>query len=196
MKIFGIFLILFNFGFYSQDSILPKNEAGIIYFEEEIKLENIKKEALFNNAVKYISTVKKENKKKSDIAINHQNRIIQKKGSFFVYTQGLITPQIHGEISYNIRLEVFEDGYKYTFTDFVFNYYQKNRYGRYVPVNGKKKRLEEEKFAGMQKIWLSHKNFTKEYIENQITHLKKKMNEIPPAAKTALNQIPDEVNNY
>lgn len=185
MKIISIILFLVNFTFWSEDSILPKNDAGLIYFEEEIKVKNVGKDALFKNAVKYASTVKKESKRKSDLALHHHNNIVEKKGSFFVYTQGLITPQIHGEITYNVRIEVFEEGYKYTFTNFVFNYYKRNRYGRFAPVNGKTKRLEENKFAGMQKTWLGHKQFTKEYIENQINHLKNKMAELPPGAKTA-----------
>ncbi len=87
---------------------------------------------------------------------------------------------------------MFEEGYKYTFSNFVFNYYQRNRYGRYAPVNGKFKKLEDEKFAGMQKIWEGHKLVTKEYIENQISQLKNKMAELPPGAKTAQFQDMEE----
>jgi hypothetical protein len=194
MKILSIILVFVNFGFWSQESILPKNEDGIIYFEEEIKIDNIGKEALYNNALKYVATVKKENKKKSDIVVKHDNKEIEKKGSFLVYTQGLITPQVHGEISYNVRIQVFDEGYKYTFTNFVFNYYQRNRYGRYAPVSGKTKPLEDEKFAGMQKIWAEHKQHTKQYVENQIVQLKNKMSELPPGAKTAQNKEGDILN--
>ncbi|MDQ3393386.1 MAG: DUF4468 domain-containing protein [Bacteroidota bacterium] len=188
MKMISVILFLMIFGIDSQESILPKNEEGLIHFEGLVHVENLNKDALFNNAINYVSpSNKKRNKSSKDLSINPEKQVIQKKGNFFVYTQGLITPQVHGEITYNIYIQVFEDGYKYTFTNFVFNYYQRNRYGRYARVSGKYKYLEEEKFAGMQKTWTNHKLYTKEFVESQIHQLKNKMSELPPGAKTAQN---------
>lgn len=187
MNLLTIILIFLNFGFGPEQSELPKNEAGLIQFEEEILIENLSKEDLYKNALIYISSLNKENKRKSDININHENKIVEKKGSFLVYTNGLLTPQIHGEITYKVKIKVFEDRYKYTFSDFVFNYYKRNRYGRYAPVNGKTKRLEEEKFVGMQKIWESHKASTRDHIENQIKYLKSIMTEQAHGTRTVLH---------
>jgi hypothetical protein len=172
----------------STESFLPKNDSGIIYFEEEIQSENLGKEELFLNGVKYVSKIQKVSRKKPELDANFQKGIIINKGSFYVYTQGLITPQIHGEITYNVRLEVNENSYKYTFTDFVFNYYQRNRYGRYAPVSGKYKALEEDSFVGMQKTWLNHKKATKDIIEKQIKQLKAAMAE-PPADANGGNEF-------
>jgi hypothetical protein len=182
MKILSYLFILMFPVLDSTESILPKNEFGIIHFEEEIKSENLGKEELFLNGLKYISKIQKVSRKKPELVANHEKGLIINNGSFYVYTQGLITPQIHGEITYNVRLEVTENSYKYTFTDFVFQYYQRNRYGKFTPVKGKVKALEEEKFAGMQKIWLNHKKVTKQVIEKQIQQLKNSMSEQPAGA--------------
>lgn len=182
MKIILIFLIFTNFIFLSQNTILPISEAGKVNFEEVVEVENIGKELLFKNATKFISSLKTERKSKSNLNTDFSNGHLTKEGSFYVYTQGLITPQIHGEITYKLNLVISDEGYKYSFTDFVFHYYQRNRYGRYAPVSGKYKYLEEEKFAGMQKTWENHKQVTKDHIEFQIDQLKKKMEEMPTDA--------------
>lgn len=187
MNILTLLLIYVNFGFGSEQSELPKNDAGLIQFEEEVLVEKLSEEVLYNNALNYIASLKKENKRKSGVSINHENKVVEKRGSFLVYTKGLLTPQIHGEITYTVKIQILEDRYKYTFSDFVFNYYKRNRYGRYVPVKGKTKRLEEEKFAGMQKIWEKHKASTRDFIENQITFLKNTMAQQAKGTKTALN---------
>lgn len=180
MKVFS-FLFLLSLIIY-QEPILPKNDAGAIYFEEVIPANNLDKDVLYSNAMKYVSSIEKVSKGKKDIHVDYPEGIVSNKGSFYVYTNGLITPQIHGVITYNIRIELLEKSYKYTFTDFVFQYYQRNRYGRYVPVSGKTKALEEEKFAGMQNIWQGHKKTTKEIIESQIQILKERMAESSQAA--------------
>ena len=100
-----------------------------------------------------------------------------------MYTQGLFTPQIHGEIQFALNLEVEDGFFKYTFTDFVFQYYQRNRYGRYAPIRGKKKPLEVERFAGMQETWEEHKQFTRKVMENHIKVLKETMKQMPMGAR-------------
>lgn len=182
MKIVLIFLFFTNFIIFPQSSILPENKDGKVNFEEVVEAKNLGKELLFKNATKFVSSIKNERKRRPNLSINFSNGVISKKGSFFVYTQGLITPQIHGEITYQLYLVISDEGYKYTFTDFVFHYYQRNRYGRYAPVSGKYKYLEEEKFAGMQQTWENHKQATKDHIEFQIDQLKMKMEEMPTDA--------------
>lgn len=99
-----------------------------------------------------------------------------------MYTKGLFTPQIHGEVKYTLHLDVTDQGYSYSFTDFVFQFYKRNWYGQYASVNGKIKPLEEEKYAGMQDTWQEHRKFTRKVIDNHIRVLKQKMKEIPSGA--------------
>jgi hypothetical protein len=166
----------------NKEPILPKNGAGRIGFEEVIPADNLGKDVLYGNAMKYVSSIEKVGKGKKDIHVDYHQGVVSNKAGFYVYTNGLLTPQIHGEITYNIRIEILENSYKYTITDFVFQYYQRNRYGRYAPVSGKTKALEEERFAGMQNIWHGHKKTTKEVIEGEIQTLKERMTESPQAA--------------
>ncbi len=50
-------------------------------------------------------------------------------------------------------LEIKEGKYRYTLTNFFFNEYQKNRYGKYEPVKGKYTPLEAEVSSLNKKEW-------------------------------------------
>jgi hypothetical protein len=179
MKIVALLvLVLFSFT-PIQDPRLPRNEAGKISIEEEVAVEGMNKEALFRNALTYSLRVQKVSDRSQNATASVQQGLVKKGGSFYVYKKGLFTPQIHGEISYRLQLQVSDEGFTYTFTDFVFHYYGKNRYGQYQPLSGKTKALEEEKFAGMQELWEAHKSTTRRHIDQHIATLKTSMVEIP-----------------
>ena len=182
MKIYFLLILFIGTSLNVQEPILPLNEKGKVAFEEEVVVKNLGKDALLVNALNFFSRVKKASDRKPEKARVEKDAIL-KEGSFFVYTKGLLTPQVHGEIKYTLKVEVKENTYKYTYTDFIFQFYEKNRYGQFAPVSGKYKPLEEEKFAGMQKTWQSHKEITKEAIQKHISELKKKMEEVPPGAR-------------
>lgn len=176
-----------------QDSLFPLNESGKIAFEEEVSVEGMGKDALFVNAINYAGMVKKAGERKARKPSLDKDGL-SKDGSFYVYKKGLFTPQIHGEINYRIRIEPKDGGYKYSITDLVFQFYEKNRYGQYAPVSGKLKPLEEEKYAGMQDLWEEHRKLTREVMDNHIRVLKKKMQEIPPGARLNKENRGDERN--
>lgn len=193
MSFLCMFMLLLPAIFTSQDTLFPINESGKIAFKEEIRIEEMGKEALFRNAVNFASKVKKAPDRKARKPGLLKDEINQ-EGSFYVYKKGLFTQQIHGEIKYNLNIKVTESGYSYNFTEFVFQFYERNRYGQFAPVSGKIKPLEEEKYAGMQDVWLEHKKFTREVMDNHIRVLKQKMQEIPPGARLNNKEKESELN--
>ncbi|WP_224995757.1 DUF4468 domain-containing protein [Cesiribacter sp. SM1] len=195
MKFLGMILLFAFMPFLGEDEPqLPRNSAGKISFEEFVQVDDRGKDALFINAMNFATRVKRVDAYDKKVHADYQGSVVNREGSFYVYTQGLFTPQIHGEIVYNLRLEVMDGGYSYTFTDFVFQYYKKNRYGQYAPVSGKKKPLEKEKFAGMNDTWREHKETTRKHVESHIRALKKKMREEPPGARLNEDEHHDEMN--
>lgn len=179
--IYLFFMLWAPVAFNLQDPALPINEKGKVAFEEEVVVEHLGKDALRLNALSFFERVKKAGER-NPRRPTLEAEGVSKEGSFYVYTKGLFTPQIHGEIKYTIKIELKENAYKYSYTDFVFQFYERKRHGRYGPVSGKVKPLEEEEYAGMQNTWESHKALTKEAIEKHIFELKKKMREVPPGA--------------
>ncbi|AHM60074.1 hypothetical protein D770_09085 [Flammeovirgaceae bacterium 311] len=195
MKVIGIIMLFLFMPFLKEDEPqLPRNAVGKVSFEEFVQVDNLGKDALFINAMNFATRIKRVNNHNAKVHADYQGSVVNREGSFYVYTKGLFTPQIHGEIIYNLRLEVTDEGYNYTFTDFVFQYYKKNRYGQYAPVSGKKKPLEKEKFAGMNDTWHAHKETTRLHVESHIRALKKKMKEVPPGARLNSEEDLEEMN--
>lgn len=164
-------------------SSLSLYEGDGFFFHEEMEVEGSDQDILWLNALQYSARVKKAGQRKAAKPQLGKNSISQ-EGSFYVYTKGLLSHQIHGEIIFKIKVEVSGNRYNYTFSDFIFQFYQKNRYGRFVPVSGKIKPLEDEKYAGMQEIWEEHKSLTRKVAENHIRVLKKEMQKVPPSVRS------------
>ncbi len=82
-----------------------------------------------------------------------------------------ITQQISGKIFYDAAFHVSDGKVFYSFTNFLYNPYARNRYGKFVPESGKYKPLEED-FRGNTKTWEKHRKTVETTMENQIVKLK------------------------
>lgn len=193
MSIIYMLMFLLPVYFYPQDTLLPLNESGKIEFKEEVYMEEMGKEALFRNALAYAAKIKKAGDRKAKKPRLEKDQLSQ-EGSFYVYKKGLFTSQIHGEIKYTLKINVTDQGYTYSFSDFVFQFYKRNRYGQFSPVSGKIKPLEDEKYSGMQEAWQDYKEFTRQVVDNHIRVLKKEMQNIPPGARANKVDTEKELN--
>jgi hypothetical protein len=103
-----------------------------------------------------------------------------------VYNKGVVSKEPHGRIRFNVQLDIKPNKYRYSFSDFVFEYYKINREYKFTPT-GKEKPLEEPKASGWQKLWNKHKGTTNKEIQNYIASLKNAMQQsntaIIPAVK-------------
>lgn len=147
--------ILFAFCFKAtaQDVPFPINEIGKYELNDVVELNGLDKEKLFENGQKFMKKVKVLNSKKSFYLEQRENYTIKNKGSFYVYRLGSVKKAIGGAVEYDLILEVKDGKYRYTITNFIFNEYQKNRYGKYEPVKGKYTSLEANVSALNQKEW-------------------------------------------
>ena len=86
-----------------------------------------------------------------------------------------------------------KDGrYRYVASDFVFYYLERNRYGRFVEVNGKSKQLEEPVFKGNQKLWEKHKQGTRDKVELLTETLRAEMYLPPEGPKEEIVKVEDD----
>lgn len=99
---------------------------------------------------------------------------VKAENTFFVYQKGLISKQVHGKISYTFLLEVKDNKYRYTISDFTFHYYKQNRNYEMKPT-GKEKSLNDPTAKGWQKTWVQHKHSTKKEILLLIQNLKESL---------------------
>lgn len=166
---------------------LPVNSAGKVAFEGFVSVPEADKNLMLRNALSYMERVQKLSDKAARPQLQLAEGLLSKQGSFMVYKEGMLSTQPHGEIQYVVTLKVTDGGYTYHYTDFVFQYYQRNRYGLYEPQHGRKKALEVQKFAGMQELWEAHKKATRKHIENHIITLQAVMAQEPGGAQRGSN---------
>lgn len=137
----------------AQNIPFPINEIGKYEFNEVVELNGMDKDKLFLNGQKFIKTIKVLNSKKKFYTENKESYVINNRGSFYVYRLGSVKKGIGGAVEYDLTLEIKDGKYRYTLTNFIFNEYQKNRYGKYEPMKGKYTPLEAQVSSLNKKEW-------------------------------------------
>lgn len=148
-----LFLSTVLFSATAQDIPFPINDIGKYEFGDVVELHGIDKEKLFQNGQKFMKKVKVLNSKKKFYVEEKENYGISNRGSFYVYRLGSVKKGIAGAVEYDVHLEIKDGKYRYTVTNFMFNEYQKNRYGKYEPLKGKYTPLEMEVSSLNKKEW-------------------------------------------
>ncbi|MDB5150384.1 MAG: hypothetical protein JWQ57_4404 [Mucilaginibacter sp.] len=64
-------------------------------------------------------------------------------GSYMISKKGLVSNSDGGVLNYTLKIEVKDSKYRYWLTDFVYQPYQRNRYGSSEPVPGGEIPLEK-----------------------------------------------------
>lgn len=162
-------LIIFFHPSQAQDVILPQDESGHIVFHEVVEADSFTQEELLDNAQQFAQKTLGK-KKIKPVLTDTAGSIVVKDASFKVYEK-MITKRIDGIIHYTFKVEVKDGKYRYFFSDFTFQPYERNRYGKFEPVSGIYKPLEED-FKGNRKSWEDHKETVATVIQSQIEELK------------------------
>lgn len=153
-----VFLITSVFTYsLAQDTQFPINDMEKYTLTEVVDLNGIDKDKLFSNGEKFMKKVKVLNSKKEYYKTEKENYTIRNRGSFYVYRIGSVKKGIGGAVEYDIDLEIKDGKYRYTITNFIFNEYKRNRYGKYEPVKGKYTPLEMAVSSINKKEWEKHK---------------------------------------
>ena len=182
-----IALILFHHYSFSQIDNLPRGENGLISFEEVNELKHLKKEALFDNAQRFLSGIKEVDQKKkiNNLVVVDSIMKAGTKGSFLVYN--IKSPA--GEIKYDVNVQVKDNKYRYQFTNFVFYPYGRDRYGKFKINKWKSKPLEDLFYSGDQIKWDKHKTSTNNKVNKLIANLAISMLELPHTEKKKKKKI-------
>jgi hypothetical protein len=160
---------------FSQDAQFPIDETGNFIFTEVVEIPGINKEALYSNGEAFMKQIKVLNSKKRNLQKNDDDFIISNKGSFYVYRVGSVKKAIDGAVEYDITLEVKDGKYRYTITNFLYNEYKKNRYGKSEPIKGKYMPLEMEVSSLNSKQWEKHREVVYEKTQDLILNLNGEM---------------------
>jgi len=150
---------------FGQDVQFPIDGTGNFIFTEVVEVPGLSKEVLYRNGEVFLKQVKILNSRKKNIQKNDDDFIISNKGSFYVYRIGSVKKAIDGTVEYSITLEMKDGKYRYTITNFLYNEFKKNRYGKSEPINGKYLPLELEVSSLNSKQWEKHREVV--YLKTQ-----------------------------
>lgn len=158
-----------------QQVLFPIDEYGKYTFHEVVEIPGMTQDDLFKNGELFLKKVKVLNSKKKYLTVDEDNYSLTNKGSFYVYQYGSVNKAIAGAVEYDILLEVKDGRYRYTITNFIFNEYQRNRYGKYEPLNGKNTPLEMEVSNINKKGWEKHRQVVYDKTQELIQNLQSNM---------------------
>lgn len=92
-------------------------------------------------------------------------------GQFEVPKYGTLTKQPDGIVSYDLIINIKGSQIEYEFTNFIFQPYKRNRYGKFEPIPGKHFPLELQVSRYNQKTWEQHRRVTVDKVNQLITEL-------------------------
>jgi hypothetical protein len=164
----GCFLVICLLG-VSQTQ--PVNQPEKYIFYEIVDVDSMAAGMLYHNAAKWL----RQNSTTLHVA-DSLGGVLNASNEFSVFKESGVLKKISGKVTYNMVIEVKDNRYRYHFSDFVFHYYGPDRYHAMGPT-GKKKKLEDPKAAGWQKLWDAHRTKTTEKIQQDIAVLKVKIKE-------------------
>jgi hypothetical protein len=173
-----LLLLLFAIAPVLGQAALPVDEHGKVVFYEVVNLERLPKEVLYASAIAWLTERTSDWKEESG-GDGTSYRFTANR-QFPVYAKGYISKQLHGIISYRFTLELKDNRYRYYCNDFVFHYYKMDRNYKMAPT-GQTKPLEDQKAAGWQQTWKSHREATMKTMNALAADLKDGLQKKAPA---------------
>ncbi|NJM26323.1 MAG: DUF4468 domain-containing protein [Bacteroidia bacterium] len=159
---------------------LPTDQDAKVVFVEVVKADSLSKGDLFHNARVWTEAL---DKKLTITYVDSVKGELSGHGSLLIYYQQGVFRKLSGRVSFAATVEVKDGKYRYTFTDFVYHYYERDRYYNMVETNRTKK-LEDEEAAGWQKKWEQCRVDTQLEIKGMIASLDKRMKAKPQQGQT------------
>ncbi|HTK20335.1 MAG TPA: DUF4468 domain-containing protein [Mucilaginibacter sp.] len=120
----------------AQKSLLSVDENNKYIYYQVVDMLDIKADSLQKNMTLFM---KEFYPKEKSLKITGSEASVKDK--FLTYTS--LVKHEDGEIAYALNIECKDGKYRYWITNFVFIPYEKDRYGMFVPVNGKDIPLEK-----------------------------------------------------
>jgi len=159
----------------SEPAKFARDENGKIVFYEVVSADSTVRDTLWKNGLMWVKNAL--NGKTDKITFENQlYGTIEAETSLMLYVPSIITKMPHGKLTYKIALDIKDRKYRFTFSDFVFQYYKQDRRDfTYKPVKGSIRPFEKEKYPGYQTAWNNHKYTVKSHVEAQIANLKTEM---------------------
>lgn len=164
---------------------LPLDERGKMRFYDVVKADSLRAGALYAHAKGWL----RQQGYALTVADSAAGRLVA-AAAVGVYDRGYLTKKLHGQVRYQLTVEVKDGRYRLQCEDFLFAYYKEDRFFHLVPT-GKTKPLEDPTAPGWQKLWESHRAATLPAITSLAADLKTAMLTVPKAPALAQRPAAD-----
>ena len=131
-----IIALLLSYMANAQKSLLSMDENNKYIYYQVVDMPDIKADSLQKNMTLFM---KEFYPKEKSLKVSGPEASVKDK--FLTYTS--LIKHENGEMAYSLNIECKDGKYRYWVNNFVFTPYEKDRYGMFVPVNGKDVTLEK-----------------------------------------------------
>lgn len=138
----GFVGLLFSSGALAQKDSLAFDENNKYIYYKTVDQPGFIADSLYSRGLYFLT--KAYPKKVLKLAkADKDGNALTGTGIFLVNKKGLMGNSEGGELSYTLKVEVKDGKYRYWLTDFVYQPYQRNRYGNVEHMHGKDVALEK-----------------------------------------------------
>jgi hypothetical protein len=152
--------------------VMPKDESGFFTYYDIVELPGYPSEILLKNAKDFLKEFSVRGSKKKYFEFDKQALKVINKGSYKVSNMWGLGKHTDGIVMFDMNVEIKEGRYRYIITNFVFQEFKRNRYGKHEPVKGSEKPLEIEVSKLSKPQWEKHQQHTHEKIQSLIMDFK------------------------
>ncbi|WP_162996947.1 DUF4468 domain-containing protein [Mucilaginibacter kameinonensis] len=138
----GIVGLLFSLGAFAQKDSLALDENNKYIYYKTVDQPGAVADTLYDRGLYFFKKAYPAKALKLTKADKDGNALTG-TGSFLINKKGLVGNSEGGEMAYTLRVEVKDGKYRYWLTDFVYQPYQRNRYGNAEFMHGKDVALEK-----------------------------------------------------
>ncbi len=138
----GIVGLLFSLGAFAQKDSLALDENNKYIYYKTADQPGAVADTLYDRGLYFFKKAYPAKALKLTKADKDGNALTG-TGSFLINKKGLVGNSEGGEMAYTLRVEVKDGKYRYWLTDFVYQPYQRNRYGNVEFMHGKDVALEK-----------------------------------------------------
>ncbi|UOE47274.1 DUF4468 domain-containing protein [Mucilaginibacter sp. SMC90] len=138
----GIVALLFSSGAFAQKDSLAFDEHNKYIYYKTAEQPGAVADTLYDRGLYFLKKAYPVKVLKL-VKADKDGNALSGAGAFVIGKKGLLGNSEGGEMAYKIRVEVKDGKYRYWLTDFVYQPYQRNRYGNAEIMHGKDVALEK-----------------------------------------------------
>lgn len=127
--------LLFSSGVFAQKDSLAFDENNKYIYYKTVDQPGFIADTLYNRGLYFVTKAYPAKVLKLAKADKDANALTG-AGVFMVNKKNLLGSSEGGELAYTLKVEVKDGKYRYWLTDFVYQPYQRNRYGNVEPIAG------------------------------------------------------------